>query len=473
MDRKYKELFKNTGLLAISNFSSKILIFLMVPIYTRALTTSEYGFYDLTYTTIQLLFPILTLDIYEGVMRFMMKDHNTNRDIFSIGLIYTVVGSGIFGIGIYVAKIFNISKNINDFSWLIWFYFVTYALNNLMIQFAKGMDKVLDMAIAGLLGTLCMVLGNIYFLLISRLGLKGFYWANILGQLVPTSFLVVQLKSWRYLCIPQNKVLIKQLTLYTIPLILNTLGWWANNTSDRYIVSAICGVDANGLISVAYKIPNIITAIGAIFLQAWNITVVKEYENNKRKISNYSNLFFVFNALFCLISAILIIGNRFISSIIFANDFYTAWKYVPFLIISSLVNTNAGFLGPFLSAEMNSGAMAKSALAGIIINIALNIILTISIGPIGITIATAVASVAIYYIREKYTKGVIRSRNYKNIVLSWSLLVVISCVSLINNRNLFFINLLLLGILLFIYRKALTSIIRIIREIIQKKPIKY
>ena len=40
---RYRYLFKNIGLLTISNFSSKFLVFFLVPLYTNILTTEEYG----------------------------------------------------------------------------------------------------------------------------------------------------------------------------------------------------------------------------------------------------------------------------------------------------------------------------------------------------------------------------------------------------------------------------------------------
>ena len=46
MKSKYKYLFKNVGLLTLSNFGGKILTFLLIPLYTKYLTTSEYGIYD-------------------------------------------------------------------------------------------------------------------------------------------------------------------------------------------------------------------------------------------------------------------------------------------------------------------------------------------------------------------------------------------------------------------------------------------
>ena len=43
----YRYLAKNIGVLAISNFATKILSFFLVPLYTSILSTSEYGTYDL------------------------------------------------------------------------------------------------------------------------------------------------------------------------------------------------------------------------------------------------------------------------------------------------------------------------------------------------------------------------------------------------------------------------------------------
>ena len=63
MKREEKKLVKNTLLLMLGNFSSKLLVFLMVPLYTSVLTTAEYATSDLLTTTINLLYPFATLMI--------------------------------------------------------------------------------------------------------------------------------------------------------------------------------------------------------------------------------------------------------------------------------------------------------------------------------------------------------------------------------------------------------------------------
>lgn len=82
MDNRYKYLIKNTGILTISSFSTKILTFLMVPLYTSVLTTEEYGTYDLAVSTVSLLIPILSVNIVDGVMRYSMDSRYDRADIF-------------------------------------------------------------------------------------------------------------------------------------------------------------------------------------------------------------------------------------------------------------------------------------------------------------------------------------------------------------------------------------------------------
>ena len=57
---KYKKLISNTIIFAISTFSSKVLVFLLMPLYTRVLDTSAYGVTDLLMNTGNLLLPLVT-----------------------------------------------------------------------------------------------------------------------------------------------------------------------------------------------------------------------------------------------------------------------------------------------------------------------------------------------------------------------------------------------------------------------------
>lgn len=423
---KYKELAKNTGIFALANFSSKILIFLLVPIYTRVLTTTEYGFYDLVYTTIQLFVPILTLNISEAVMRFLMKDGVSKKSVFSIAVLDIFIGSIAFALLLLVNNLFSLSDLISQYSIYIFVIFVFYTLNNFLIQFSKGIDKIGVTAISGVISTAVMLAMNVILLVVFDWGLLGFFIANVCGYVIPCIYIVSRLRLWELFEIKIDKKLQWEMVYYALPLVLNILSWWVNNTSDRYIVTAIVGIQASAIISVAYKIPQILSTISAIFIQSWQISAIKIQED-KSDTTFVSNMLLYYNALLLIIASGIILFVKPISNILFGISFYSAWELVPFLIISSLFNAISGCIGAIMGAKMDTHNIAKSALVGMIANIILNIVLIFLMGPQGITISTLIASFLIFYMRKDSVKE-INSETYRAIYLSWILLVVEACL---------------------------------------------
>ena len=71
------------------------------------------------------------------------------------------------------------------------------------------------------------------------------------------------------------------MTDYSKPLVVDTISWWINNASDRYIVMAFCGASITGIYSVSYKIPSLLNLFQNIFNQAWLLSAVKENDETK------------------------------------------------------------------------------------------------------------------------------------------------------------------------------------------------
>ena len=424
-----KYLIKNVGLLTLSNFSSKILVFLLVPLYTSILSTAEYGTYDLIISTVGLIYPILTLNIVDAVMRFTMDDKYDDKDVISMG--YNFVGisiiiTAILSMGLYIAGIW---KGLVLYFLL---YYISYVFNQFFIQVAKGLERVQDMAIGGVVGTLTMLVLNVVFLLVFHWGLTGFFSANILSQAMSALYFCFRLKGWQYVSLRSaNHKLKAEMLFYSVPLIATTLAWWANNTLDKYAVVLLCSVTANGLLSVAYKIPSILNVFQSIFIQAWQISAIREYgEVNTKEF--YGNTFSIINLMMALVCSVLILLTRPLAHILYARDFYEAWHYVPFLLISSVLNCAAGLLGPVLSAKKDTKVMMWSAIIGTATNAVLNIVLIYYVGIQGATIATVCSSLIIFLVRLKGVGDDIQIRDMY--YLTWILLAIQATVE-ITTRN--------------------------------------
>lgn len=423
MNSKYKYLIKNTGILAISNFSSKLLVFFLVPLYTSALSISEYGLYDLVISTVTLLYPILTMNIVDSVMRFSMERKTDHTKLVDIALKIIVAGYVIMAFLLFGNHIFGLWKDIVGSEGYIFLYYLFYTLQQLLIQFAKGLERVKDLGIVGIIGTVVTVFFNVLLLLFFKQGLVGFFVASILGQAVPAIYLAIRIRIWDYIRFEFDKSLQREMLRYCTPLIMTTIAWWLNITSDKYVVTFFCGVAANGLLSIAYKIPMILNTLQGIFIQAWQVSAIKEQDSDEAK-GFYRNIFGYLNALMCVGCAGLIVLTKPLAQILYAKDFYEAWKYVPFLLVSSVLNAASGYVGPILLAKKDSKSMAMSAVYGASANVVLNITFVYLMGIQGATIATVVSSYIIYIVRKRATGDTINSKKYKWIMMSWILLLV-------------------------------------------------
>lgn len=459
MNKTYKSLVKNMGYLTISNFASKILVFLLVPLYTSVLSTAEYGVYDAIVTTVQFIAPIVIFNISDGVMRFLLEG-SKEKEICSIGYRYVSIGITVIGILCVLNSITGLVRFLNGYELFCFLYAAFYILNNHYIQMAKGFNAVSLMAIGGVIGTISMLLANIVFLLIFHWGIYGFFIANIIGQAIPTIFYVIKFRA-KFSLVANDSNLTKQILLYSVPLVFNTIGWTINSSLDKYCVIYLCGIEASGLIAVAYKIPTILSVIYAIFTQAWQISAVNEFGKENAKIF-YSRTFLTVNALGALCCGGLMLFNRFIARYLFAKDFYQAWIFVPFLLLSAMFNQTAGFVGPLLSAKKDSSAMAKAAVIGSIVNFILNIVLIMTLGVQGAVIATAISSFTIYFVRWWYAKDLLTVEIYPKLYITWLLLLIeaIAEISLSTHA----IQSVVLLLLVMINRSSITGIFKAVRK---------
>ena len=69
-----RDLFKNTFIIAIGKFSTQVLSYFLLPLYTSILSTSDYGIYDLLVTICIFVIPLITILMEESMFRFLIDE---------------------------------------------------------------------------------------------------------------------------------------------------------------------------------------------------------------------------------------------------------------------------------------------------------------------------------------------------------------------------------------------------------------
>lgn len=389
MKSKYSYLSKNVLLFAISSFAPKLLSIILVPIYTGYLTTAEYGTADLITTTVALLIPIFTLDIQDAVMRFALDKKYRHDDVFSVALRILLIGTAMVLVGVAFVVILNI-EGLKK-SYLVFFAvnYVNTALYNNVSLFCRGIDKVKTMVVGGIINSVVTLVSNVLFLTVFHWGLNGYLLANSLGAAVALLYCILNAEIYRYVKFNIPKQLHKEMVAFSFPLIFSVLAWWVNNALDRYMITWLCGVAASGLYAISYKIPSLLTVFQNIFTQAWSISAVKDFDKDDSD-SFIRNTYTTLNCALTIICSGCMIVNIPVAKILYSNEFFTAWHYVPPLLISVVFNAMALFIGSIFTAVKDTKTLSRSTLIGAAANIVFNVILISAFEAYGAALATLI-----------------------------------------------------------------------------------
>ena len=402
MSQRKKYLAKNTALFALNSIGTRLITFLLVPLYTKTFTTSEYGTVDLITTIGTILVPIITINIGEAVMRFALDDDANRNNIMSIGIFYAVI-SFVLGLSSFLVVSFFPQIQVNRM--FVYFYCITRGLYITFTCNLRGQEKLLHYAAANILHTLAAALLNIYFLLVLKLGVDGYFLAYILSNIITFiyCFVVGNVKE----TIREFHIdigLMKKMVAYAIVLVPNSLMWWIMNSSDHIMVTSMIGIAANGIYAISYKIPSILSSLSTVFNQAWAYSAI--HENKSADKDKFNSDMFDKLVRFQLIMTIflMVIIKPFLRIYVRQAAYYEAWKYTPYLLVGYFFLTMGTFLSTSYTVHKDSRGFLFSGSVGAIINVILNWLLIPVLGVHGAAFATCVSYIIVFLYRVFDTK---------------------------------------------------------------------
>lgn len=401
----YKKLGKDVLLMTIGSFGSKLLTFVFVPFYTKLLTTAEYGTADIISTTVTLLFPFFSIIICEAMMRFALEKENDPKQVWSIGIRITIIGSVIFMI---LSPIVFLTP-LKDYYLFVVLYYLTYSFNHAVSYFVRGINKTKVFAMGGIVQTFAVVASNLVLILWLRFGIMGYLVSHVIGSVVSTVYMYAAAEVYKLGFTWKNtdKAMQKQMLKYSIPMIPNSVSWWLSDAASKFFLNAFIGASANGLFSVANKIPHILTTMTGIFGRAWKINAVDDFGSEKSK-RFFEDCFSKMASMFMIMISVMLLFNKPLAAILFKNDFFAARMFVPFLLFSTIMHAYSEFLGSIYTSSYKTKFLIVSTIIGAGVNVLLNIILIPRVGIIGAAISVATAQTVICISRLIHSRSILK-----------------------------------------------------------------
>lgn len=415
-DTAYKVLAKNTFIITLGTFGSKAISFIMLPFFTRALSRSEYGQISIFIVTISLLIPLVTMDIVEAVFRFTIEEELVKRKqaVLSSSLLL-VIGSTLIFI---IFKPWFIYLEI--FSRFFWFFIVTFVLSSIFSifkTFVRAEKKIILYTSSDIIyATLFASLGIILVFILKK-GIYGYFITMIGAAFVANIYLfyagqLYRKMSFRYISISQLINMIK----YSLPIVPTAMSWWVINVSDRYLLTFFLGYSSTGLYAVSCKFVAILNVLKGIFLQAWQISAIEEY-NKEAKGEFYSRIFLSLYTLMIFAVFLFAIFLKQLVHIMTSLEYFQAWEYLPMLLLGAVFSAFSSFFGVGYIASKRTGGAFRTSVMGAAINVIANLLLIPKIGIQAAALSTFLAYLSVWIVRTYDTK------KYLNIKLDWFKLI--------------------------------------------------
>ena len=426
----YRKLLSNTALFGISTFGSRFLTFLLTPFYTRILSSAEYGVTDLLIQTGNLIIPIASVGIANGVIRYGLDQSSNKSGVFTIGL--TTMFGG-FLLLLFIVPWLGQIQFLSDYLWLVLLYVLAANFHSVCNQFARTMGHVRLFALDGLLRTVLTIVFNVLLLAVFPMGVTGYMLANVLADGLTAVFVFLHAREWQYFrpsAVKRRSI--ARMLQYCIPLIPNTLCSWIINISDRYLIAMLVGNAATGIYAVSNKIPTVLLTVANTFSSAWQLSALVEQPRSERECF-FSNVYTVYSSFAFVVASGVILTSQISTRLLAAPEYYEAWRYVPILTLATTFACLGSFLSSIYMVEQRSGAVLTTTFLGAVVNIAGNLFMIPLWESMGAAVATLISYAFVFGVRAIHTRTMLPIRLGLLKLLACSLLMGLQCVMMEGN----------------------------------------
>lgn len=423
-----KELVKNTLILAIGQFVPKLISIITLPILTKFLSTSEYGKYDLVNTLVSLLLPFVSLQLQQALFRYLVttdkKDDRckyiTNSLLFILGS--TLIFSPLILIGL---SLFIVELKV---SILVCIFLLAGNIYNLIGQILRGMGMNLQYSFSVVVYSVTNAIFIILLIVIFNMGFTGVILSMVLASAFSSLYMIVVARLPWYISMSSvSKDTIKQLLLFSIPIVPSSICLWVVDLSDRLIVTKFLGVEMNGIYSVANKIPSLYSMAYSTFYLAWT-EIASRASEDKDMCRYYSELFnylykFLIGSMLILIAVTPIMFNLLIN-----KEYAMAYFQMPILFLGVFSNSIVSFYAGIYIALKRTKQVGYSSVCGAIINLVLNLLLVNVMGLYAASLSTAISFFVIALYRAIDLNKVIKIQYNQGTLFIGSSLLLVSVV---------------------------------------------
>ena len=373
-----KQLVKETGIYTFSSGIASFISFLLVPIFTRILSTAEYGLVA-TATSIQgILLILILLDLPSAVGReYFSRDSPSqfSRYLATTLNIVLLWGGLLFGILLLVPQDIIHAVLMVD-RWLIiacCFMAFAGAINLFQMTlwqmaqkpFPYGLVTVLNVLVSGILGIVAV--------LTLHMGAAGRIWGMAITSVCITLVILPGMWNQFRLSFTIDKTCARKAFSFSLPLVPHDLSSWIMSLADRLLLGRLANLAVTGIYSVGVAFSQIVSLVVDGFGRSWVPFVYSKLAENapeaKREVVQIGKFFVLFVSLMALGISMF---SPEIVRLLLHKDYYESAAIIPLVNLGFVANSiYRVFVIPLFYSKKTAFLMMMS-ITGAVLNVTFN-----------------------------------------------------------------------------------------------------
>ena len=354
-----KSLTKDTAIYGLSSIIGRFLNYLLVPLYTDAITKASGGYGVITniYAYTALLLVILTYGMETTFFRFANKSEEDPKKVYATILLSVGTTSLLFVIFVFIfLSPISSAMGYADHPSYIWvmamvvgidafqcipFAYLRYqkrpikfaALKLLFVVLNITLNLIFFLLLPALYKTYPDVIGHIYD---PSVGAGYAFYINLACTAPITFFFYKELTGFKYTF---DKQLMRRMMRYSWPILVLGIAGILNQTADKIMFPYIYkGNDAHaqlGIYGAASKIAMIMAMITQAFRYAYEPFVFGKAEdkNNRETYAKAMKYFLIFT----LLAFLVVVGYMDILRYIIHRDYWEGLQVVPIVMAAEIM----------------------------------------------------------------------------------------------------------------------------------------
>ena len=330
-----KELGFHSFIYMLGGLVSSLASIILLPVYTRFLTTADYGILEIIDNMRGQLIVILLAGLVPAMAKFYKEADSEDAQkhviatsfwfVFSLGLIWLIClflfdePSAHYLLG-SVELVHYIDLGI-----ILLFIQAIFTTGNSYLNIRKKSKLFLVTS----LSKLCLNIGaNLYFIVVLRLGAKGMLLGELISSGLMGTFVVVYL-------ITQNGVhfrfrLLGRMLKFGLPFILNAFGAGLMHAADRSLLRPRWpSVSDIGIYGLGYRFPFMLNfLILGSFGRIWNASVMYDVAKQENAQRTYARITTYCVTVYVVCQYILVVIAPTVIRILAAPEYFQAWIIV-------------------------------------------------------------------------------------------------------------------------------------------------